>query len=320
MYRPSAVLATVLSTFALTATASASSYCVAPATGCDATATSLQDALTQAATHPGDDSVSLGAATYAQDGLVYNPGDNARVSITGAGQDATTIRPNASINNSVTLEGLAGPIDLAGVTVLTGNQSANIGIQLQHGGNLDRIQVLQDAGAVQPNGIEGGPGTTITNSRIAVAGTGTCVGPYGSGTVSVLDSSLSSCGNAVVSTANRMLAQRLRIADVGTAINVMSGTANLDDSLVQVLNTGAFVNVTGASAATLHANQNTLIGPGSGTGVLAFNHNGSGLAHVDVYDSIIRGFSTPLKVDSLDAGHPATMQADFDNYEGRPPG
>ena len=69
---------------------------------------------------------------------------------------------------------------------------------------------------MQPNGIEGGPGTTITNSRVAVAGTGTCVGPYGSGTVSVLDSSLSGCGNAVVSTANWMLAQRLRIADVGT--------------------------------------------------------------------------------------------------------
>lgn len=319
MHRPSAVLATVLSTFAITATASASSYCVAPATGCDIAASSLQNALTQAATHPLDDTISLGAATYQEDGLVYSPADHARVSITGAGQDATTIRPNASTNNSVTLQGLQGPIDLAGATVLTGNHSANIAIQLQHGGNLDRVAILQDAGAVQPNGLEAGSGTTVTNSRIAVEGTGTCLGPFGSGTVSISDSSLRACGFAIVSTANRVFAQRLRIADVGTAINLLSGTANLDDSIAQVLNTAAFVNVSGTATATLYANQDTFIGPGGNTGLLSSNHASSGSANVHVYDSIVRGFSNPLNVDTDNAAtHHAFLDGDYVDYDGTP--
>src|SRR5262245_45784557 len=141
MHRPSTVLAAVLLSFALTSTASADSYCVAPATGCDHTATSLQDALTQAATHTGNDHISLGAATYAQDDLVYNPGDNARVSITGAGQDATAILPVSSTTGTITVKGLGGPVDLNALTVRTGTAAATIALQLQAGGNLDRVQV-----------------------------------------------------------------------------------------------------------------------------------------------------------------------------------
>jgi hypothetical protein len=320
MHRPSAVLATVLSTLAFTATASASSYCVAPATGCDHTASSLQDALTQAATRLGDDTIGLGAATYAENGLNYNPADHARVSISGAAQDATVIMPVTSTTGTVTLEGLGGPVDLTALTVRTGTASATIGLQLQYGGNVDRVQVLAGDGANQPTGMETFSPSTITNSRFDLPGTGKCVSGGGPGTVSVLDSTLTRCNVGVQAGAHQMFAQRLRITDVVTGISVYSGTANLDDSLVKLRSSGGWGAVaqplSAGTTETLYLNQDTILGVGSGIGAAAVNHASSGLAHVEVYDSIIRGFTTSLETDSDSGSHPADLTAAINDYDG----
>jgi hypothetical protein len=324
MHRSSAVLATVLSTFAITSTASAASYCVAPATGCENTATSLQNALLQAATHLGQDSISLGATTYQEDGLSYSPSDHASVTITGAGQDATVIRPQSSADSGVTLLGSGGPIDLSGLTVLTGTHAGNTAVELDHGGSLDRVQVLHDAGATTPVGVDTLAAATITNSRIVVAGNGSCVRASGTGTVRMLDSALASCSAGVVTSATRTFAQRLRITGVTNGLNVIgsgNSTANLDDSLVVLTNSAgnaASVAMFGAGVGKLYVQQDTLIGTGSGNGVSAFNHASTGAATVYVYDSIIRGFDPPFKADSDTAGHPAALNADYNDYDGTP--
>lgn len=318
MTRSGAALAAVLLSLALSATASANSYCVAPATGCTDTASSLQDALTQAATHAGDDSISLGAATYAEDSLIYNPADGARVSITGAGQDATTIQPASSTNGALTLQGQAGPVDLSALTVRTGGASSNIGLQLFYGGNLDRVHVLAADGAVQPTGIEDFRDSTVTNSRFDIPGAGKCFSGGGSGTIRVLDSTLTGCALAVQANATRLFAQRLRILDVQTGIDVLQGRANLDDSLVTLRRTDGWAARAEVSAAdsTLYVQQCTLLGAGGGVGVAASNQGTSGASHVEVYDSIIRGFATALSTDSSGSGHPADINADINDYDG----
>jgi hypothetical protein len=322
MLRLSTVLGTVLLTFALTSTASATSYCVAPATGCDDAAVSLATALSQAASHPGDDSISLGAATYQENGLSYSPADHARVAITGAGQDATTIRPLSSSDSSVTLSGSGGPIDLADVTVLTGTHVGNYAISLDYGGDATRIRVLQDTGATSPNGLETQATSTIRDSQFSVAGNGDCVRGSGSGTVRVLDSALSACSGGVFTSAAHTFAQRLRILNVVNGLNVGgsgTATANLDDSLVVLRNSagnGASAATFGAGAATLYVQQDTFLGTGSGTGVSSFNHASTGNVYVNVYDSIIRGFTNPLQADSDSASHPASLNADINDYDG----
>jgi hypothetical protein len=321
MHRPSTVLATVLLTLAFTATASASSYCVAPATGCDHTASSVQDALTQAATAPGDDSISLGAATYAQDNLSYAPGDNARVSISGTG--ATTIIQRATASASaITLRATTGPVDLADLRVVAAGASGTSALELDMGATVRRVEVTAAGGATGPLGIEVTSPATISDSVIHVAGNGSCVLTHGTGTVSILDSDLANCSAAVSAQSARVFAQRLRITDVVNGISVAGNanvTANFDDSVVVMRNSAGFAAgaaMFGSATATLYVNQDTFIGVGGGTGVSAFNHASTGLARLEVYDSIMRGFTYPLQADSDSAAHPATLTADFNNYDG----
>jgi hypothetical protein len=317
MHRSSAALAAVLLTLTLTSMASADSYCVAPATGCDHTATSLQDALTQAGTHAGEDSISVGAATYAQDNLVYNPGDHALVSITGAGQDATTIRRQTSSNAVLTISGLGGPIALTGLTVLTGDSTSDMAVQLQYGGSLDHVKVQSAPGASHPIGVEALKATQVTNSRFDVEGDQSCLSVGGAGTTKVLDTAITGCAYGLASRAGATFAHRLRITDVTYGLQVPTGTAYLDDSIIRSTATAVGVNVEGSSAATVYMEQDTLIGSGSPiAGVSSSNHTGSGVGHVYVYDSIIRGFSHPLQADSDSAAHPATLTADFNDYDG----
>jgi hypothetical protein len=318
MHRPGAVLATLLTTLALTSTAAANTYCVAPATGCDVTATSLHDALSQAATNPGADTISLGAGTYQEDGLVYNPADNAAVTITGAGRDATIIRPQTSADNSVTLTGQGGPIALSAATVLTGTHTSNVALELDQGGSLANVTLLSASGATSPGGVESLAATTVSDSTISVTGNGFCVNAHGTGTVRVQDSTLEHCSGAINTGADRLFAQRLRISDVVNGISVNAGTANLDDSVVLLANSAGFAagaGISGPVGSTLYVNQTTLLGVGSGIGVQSFNHAGSGAAHVEVYDSIIRGFTNALVSDAT-AGHPASVMADFNDYDG----
>lgn len=325
MHRPGTVLAAVLSTFVLTATASADSYCVAPAGGCDHSASSLADALTQAATHAGEDAISLGAATYTEDGLTYNPADNAKVTIAGVSQDATTISPLTSANSSITLHGAGGPVDLADLTVVTGTHTSNTAIELNQGGSLSRVQVLSGTGATGPNGLSAQATTSVSASRIVVTGNGECIAVTGAATVlNVLDSTLANCSSGINTAAGRTYAQRLRITDVVVGFEIAgssNATANLDDSIVVMRSSagfGAGISQFGSASGTLYLNQDTIIGVGSGNGARSGNHASTGAANVHVYDSIIRGFSDPLNVDSDSVSHPAFLDGDFVDYDGTP--
>src|SRR5947209_6795077 len=150
MLRAGTALAAALLTFAITSGASAAGYCVAPATGCEHPVGSLQDALAQAAAAPGDDTISLGAATYAQDGLAYAPGDGARVSITGV--PGTVIAPATATTTGVTLSA-TGPLDLTGLALLAGSGAGSGALSQAAGGNLDHVRVQAEPGATSASGI-----------------------------------------------------------------------------------------------------------------------------------------------------------------------
>jgi hypothetical protein len=317
MHRPCAALAAVLTSLALTSTASADSYCVAPATGCDHAAGSLQDALSQAAARAGDDNINLGAATYAQDNLVYSPADGAHVHITGVG-DATVIQP-ASGTDPMTLQGTSGPIDAESLSIRVATASA--GLELDGGGSALYVQILPVSGATDANGINGVGAMTVGAARIDLPGSGVCIQSNGGTGLTVRDSTLRSCGGGVYSSATRTIASQLRLLGVHVGVSITDGgSANFDDSLY-VGPPGGTAAILGQTAGSsqdniLRLDQDTLIGsgaPGAVVGHTLSAHSSTLL----VYDSILRGFTTPLECDAS-VGHPASVTADFDDYTGTP--
>jgi hypothetical protein len=323
MYRPSTVLATVLTTFAIASTASADSFCVAPATGCDHTATSLQSALSSAGSLPGDDTISLGAATYTEDNLVYSPGDHARVSITGAGSSATIIQPATASAGGVTLQATLGPMDVSGVRILAGGANGTNALWLNAGGNVDHVDVAAAGGAVAPSGINLTAPGFLGAVNIALPGSGTCVTGSGSGTFTVRESTFSDCAKAIEGYASQTHVERVRMLNVVSGLHVIGDGVSgiLDDALFvgRGSGTGAMVeqSVLSSSTNTLQLDQVTLIGSGTGTGASASNTVNSSDTQLYVYDSIIRNFATPISCTS-NGSDPANATADFLNYTGSP--
>jgi hypothetical protein len=91
----------------------------------------------------------------------------------------------------------------------------------------------------------------------------------------------------------------------------------VDNSLVRLnggSGTAIYTSVSNSVDTTTTVNQSTVVGPGStGFGVQAFNSAGSGTAHVNLYDSIVRGFATSLRTVG-DGSHPSSITGDHDSY------
>jgi hypothetical protein len=323
MLRPGAVLATVLCTFAITSAASADSFCVAPATGCNHTASSLQNALSSAGSLPGDDTISLGAATYTEDNLVYSPGDHARVSITGAGSTATVIQPATASNSATTLRASLGPMDVSGVRIVAGGAIGTLALVLTYGGNVDHVDVVAATGATDPSGINLSTPGFLGAVNITLPGAGTCVTGSGSGAFTVHQSTLSDCANAIEGYAHQTQVHQVRMLNVVNGLHVIGGgiSATLDDSLFVGRNSGTGARVEqsfvdeGDIALALH--QDTFIGAGAGTGASATNGVNGFTTDLTVYDSIIRNFPTPIRC-TTSSTYPASATADWINYSGSP--
>jgi hypothetical protein len=321
MHRPSAVLATLLTAFALTSTAAADSFCVAPASGCAHTATSLQNALSSAGALPGDDAIKLGAATYTEDNLVYSPGDHARVTISGAGADSTVIQPASATTAGYTLQATIGPMDVDDVRIVAGGAVGTMALVLQAGGTVTYTDITAAPGATGPSGVYAATPAALGAVNITLAGSGACVIGSGTGVLLIRQSTLRDCDDGVRGFAHRTAVQSVRLLNVVNGLHIIGDTVSglLDDSLFVGRGNGTAASLeqefdsSGANSLELH--QDTLIGSGVGTGARASNTVNPYNTDLYVYDSIIRNFSTPMACASS-GGDPASLTANYVNYTG----
>jgi hypothetical protein len=321
MHRPGAVLATVLTALALTSTASADTFCVAPATGCSHTATTLQNALSSAGSLPGDDAIKLGAATYAEDNLVYSPGDHSRVTISGASAGSTVIQPASATTLGYTLQATIGPMDVENVHIVAGGAPGTMALVLQSGGRVTYTDTTAAPDAPGPSGIYAATPAALGAVNVTLPGNGACVISAGTGLLLIRQSTLRDCDDGVRGFAHRTAVQLVRLLNVVNGVHIIGDTVSglLDDSLFVGRGNGTAASVeqqvssSGANSLELH--QDTLIGSGAGTGASASNTVNAYNTDLSIDDSIIRNFSTPMACASS-GGDPATLTANYVNYTG----
>lgn len=327
----------VLACAALVGTARADTYCVSPAIGCDHTATSIQNGLTQAASHAGDDTVQLGATTYNLDtdadaganDLTYpTSGAQGKVTLRGVGPGQTTVTRSLAVTSSEALIGgtlnSTGQLDVRDLKVeLPASQGAAIATL---GTVFDDLALVildnSSTGIVLTASGSALTSSTVT-STLTTTTAGTCVKTSpNSSTTSYTITDVTGTGCTVMlngpSGTGRTDVERLQMQSP-QGINVGSGVhAVIDNSLVR-LNAGSataiLVSVSGSADTTATVNQSTVLGPGSsGIGIQAFNNASTTNApHANLYDSIVRGFATSLKTVG-DATHAASITGDHDSY------
>lgn len=329
-------LGAVLASAALVGTARADTYCVSPASGCDHAVASIQDGLDQAASHAGDDTVQLGAASYnldtdadaGADDLTYpTSGAQGKVTPRGAGPGQTTVTRSLAVASSDALIGgtlnSTGQLDVRDLKVqLPASQGAAIAtlgtvfddLSLAIPDNASTGIVLTATGSALTS-------TTVT-STLTTTTYGTCVkvSPNsGTSSFSIVDVTATGCTFTLngPSGTGRTVVERLQLLSP-FGINVGSGAhAVIDNSLVRLnggSGTAIYTSVSNSTDTTATVNQSTVVGPGStGFGIQAFNSVASGTAHVNLYDSIVRGFATSLRT-AGDVSHPSSITGDHDSY------
>jgi hypothetical protein len=319
-------LAGLLTSLVLATPAAADTYCVAPATGCDHTATSMQDGLDHAASRVGDDVVQLGAGTYTVPNtaiaLTYAHGANGAVTLQGVGEEQTTITKDgagpaagfALIGGDLTVQG--GKLNVADLTA-TSNPGYGYVIGTD-GTSFDHVKIITAYGASSfLDGIMIKTAATLSHvtvdaDRGICAQTGGTVAITGQITLSDFESvrpSTSDNGcqvNLAGTVAAPIVINRARLSAL-VPLRLAGGMMTINDSLIQG---GTAVQATGSGTTTLIVNQSTIVGsPPASTGLYAEN-TGSGRTRVALYDSIVRGFTTSLEVASGDA----TIGGSYDAY------
>ena len=301
-----------------TGAARADTYCVTPATGCDGAHTfaTLQAALTGVAGNGVGDTIQLGAATYAQNGLTYSGTDP--VSLVGSGTATTIQRATAATGSPVLTAGATSNVSLSHLRIhLLFVSGSVLGPQLDGGGTVDDVVIDGEPGSYSPSGIRLGGPATLSHSSIDLPA-GTCVSLVNNGattTATLTDSVLRHCGIAVNSQSGTNHMVRLRIVDSGIGVDAGGGSTNtLEDSLLTFSNAGAEGLLVAASSAptTLTANHLTIVGPGSGTGAASSTHVTTS-ATLNLFHTIIRNFTVSLSRTSTTAS-PANIVADYNDY------
>jgi hypothetical protein len=299
---------------ALCAAASADTWCVTPATGCDASHTkaTVAAALAATASNPGADTIKLGPKSYAENDLTATDPDP--LTIIGAGADKTVLKRESSSGGLTTLhlDG-AGAVQISGLKLYV-YEPGDTGLLVDAGGGGTVTDVEID-GADQTTPVSlGSAGGTWQLSKMlfsAISGAPAECVDAGEASVVVTDSTFSGCNIAIH---GAVFAYRVSISgQIG--IDVGNGTALLDDSLVSASNTAVDLGASlGSGTVGLVADQDTLVGtvPGA-TGVKCFNTVG-GTGQLTIRDTIVRSFDTSMEVDNA-PGHPCSIAGSFDDYD-----
>jgi hypothetical protein len=312
-----ALLAAAALIAATAAPTSASTYCVAPKTGCGTGNDfgTIAAGLAAAAGNPGADTVKLGAATYRENGLRYDGADP--VTLLGAGRDLTTVQRATPLAGSTTLAG-SGPLNLRSLRVrllaaddvrpfdTEGTLFEDLRIDAEPaatnatGAQLDADRVvLRDAEIELPTGgqclvLNVDAGETAHVEDVRIDGCSTGVRHAGGGT----------------STLARLHVETNYGIDSGAGILV------LDDSLLLISSSGTGIGLSqGSSTHTeVLVRQSTIVGRGSGDGLVNFNHLAPTSSHITAFDTIVRGFGQSVVRDP-GAGTTTTMLLDYVSYD-----
>jgi hypothetical protein len=270
--------------FVWTAGAEATTYCVAPATGCGGgDLPTLAAALSAASSNEGADDVQLGATAYTDGPWSYVDGKGTNpVTIRGAGQHDSQL---VSMAGGPTLTLSNGSAD----NVVVYAPAGGVAVKLSFG-TLSNSQVLVTANG---RGVDAS-GATVEHSSIAPAGSSAPNTAIRADSSNVLDSSMSTTNGVEV--VNPPVNVR-RATIVTKGYGLQSGLINtaISDSLI-VLNDPTAVGVEGicdvtTSTITIDATNLTVTGGGSG---IAFRSIGGQLCggYVAVSSSLVQGVAT----------------------------
>jgi hypothetical protein len=291
------------------ASAPAATYCV-QAPSCSGTSTTLQQALTSAATSSDDDTIQLGPGSFSgPQGFRYAPGANGgNLTIEGAGPKLTTLTGMSTYGIVLEVDEDAsnhvGTVENLGIQVPRG-ASYTFGISIARG-LIEHVQATSPGTGGYPVGFRIGDGTIV---RHDVAD----LGPDGFAGVEMVGGSTSLENRVADSTAighfgmlveagpGRVTRSRVRASQEG--IEACNTEADVDDTLIQLVGKYALgLSVSaggrcGNDPAAIEAKHVTIVGDNSPAvpGVAALQVFADPYAaSLDLRHSIIRGVPTTI--------------------------
>ena len=321
---------------ATAANASADTFCVAPATGCDAphTKTTVQQALDGVTASGVAGVVRLGATTYTEN-LSY--GAPWPIEIDGAGRSSTVLTETAG-SGMVFEDGSpsGGQVTIRHLSVSIPAGDNGVGIYLVNGGG-GVISDVSVTGAPPGTAIKGIviPNGTVSNVTVSVPSDlddeAVSTGPPSGKTSTISDSTLSGATalSAVASGAGHVIVHRSAMTGIGNGsaigvgVFVQSTSMAIDDSLILVdgpsgagFEAATSNSPTGDASATVR--QVTIVCDGSlaqsGIESASFGSYNTSLA---VNDAIVRGCSATVNRHAVGTGS-ATLSIDHSDYDGSP--
>ena len=308
-HRALALAAGLLVAGAAPAAASATTYCVHLTGGCGPgeidEGASIQQALNDAAGHPGMDVVQVGPGSYP--GTFTYPVSEA-VELRGAGAGGTVLTGTATTGDIV-LNFASTQATVSDLTVQVTGANAQTAL-LMNVGTVQRVAVDGAAGAGSNGMVFYGPGM-VTQSQVDVTGAAfqTLAGNNPGG-VLVTDSALAGTWGVIARTVPVDL-RRTRIAAT-TAVQATGADVHVEDSLLRIVapstSGGVVALCSPAGPSRVSLDSVTLLGPGSGAGV-ATQCGATGLATASIGGSIVHGFQTSLRRAST--GGDASMIAGY---------
>jgi hypothetical protein len=269
--------------------------------------------------------VRLGVATYsAPGGFAYVAGDNARVTIEGVDTLQTVIARSTTPASAVTLQA-SSPMTLTNLQVEAAAASSPRAVAADAQLTTDQLFITDAPGATGTTGIAANAGGVLDNVRIDVGGNGDCIRTSGAPRVDIRHSVLESCTTGVNAAGADTHVEHTMFSFLLLGVNssASGATTYVEDCLILIRAGGTYgvsAGQSGASATTVYLEQSTILGTGTGTGAAVFNLAGTGSAQMNMYDTIVRGFATPISEQSDMPSHPAAFVGDFNAYTGTPTG
>lgn len=324
MTRRLLVLTTALVALCAPSAAQAATYCVGSATGCDASFTTLQDAVNTANVDPAvRDTIRMGAGDFT--GNVTVSATNL-VDIVGAGQGAggTVLRsPNAFLALDV-----RSASRVSNLRVRVENQPGifESGVALGGAGTVgDGITVLGEAGVDNAVGVIVRTGAVLRNSLVQVPLTSNANKAIGAEDGALIEN-VAAAGDTMVDArdaGDAVVIRRLRSPTPSHTgiIALGAGSVNVSDALIRLnggsTGGGLLAEATSGSDPSLVARHVTVVGTGdtvnAGRGAYASGFNSGENATVDIRDSIFHALSIDLEVEAF-SGAVARIPISYSDY------
>lgn len=306
----------VLGALAIPATASASTICVTPATGCVSSAPTISNAIMQASATPATrDTIELGAQEYPEQVTIPV---GAQIDLVGQGV-STSIAPAAPVGTIVDDQDTASTVQNLNIRIKGGTSVTALGLS----GSADGVSITADPNAVSPTGVSpsmafpvGGSfrhGSITLPLTATSGGTGVAPGFFGPSTT-VEDSTLQApqgvSGSAIVRRSKIVAAVGAGSPPTGVLPSFAPTVETIEDTVIKTqaitgyspaigINSRSTIGPAIVLPSIVYARHDTIVGDG-GSGSIgivanatsAFASGGSAVA--DARNVIVSGFEHSL--------------------------